>query len=339
MTHKYLAVYKPLIPYASKHNLRLVLANLRDYPGSTRYTESELNSLGSTDPKSQRSMLDARGMEVANFLLWLIKKEKLPPITEAGTGGLGVLAWSWGNTFTMSFLAQAAKLPRDEQDTLGAYLRSVIFFGMSFSTACAHVSATHCELVDSSSHAFGTPHELLEPFMHPLRDPRVPDEQKGAAFERWVSGYYRHAIPPDDTLQSYTFDEVKGLFSENPISDPPPELVATADRLSADQRFEMVDEFVSTRSHFHFLAVDREVYRGIMHDALWNSSVWPKLRVSVLWCDMSVPETALANGWYLPRQLQEDWPQGARKVDVVRFRGANHFVSACLLSFFPLLTR
>lgn len=164
--------------------------------------------------------------------------------------------------------------------------------------------------------------------MHPLRDPQIPPEKKGPAFERWVSGYYNHAIPPDDTLGSYTFDEVKGLFSDNPVSDPPPEHVATAYRFSAEQRAEIVDDFVTTRSHIYYLGVDRSVYRDITHDALWNSAVWPGLRVSVLWCDMSVPDTVLTNAWYVDRQLRENWPQGARKVDIVRFRGANHFVSA-----------
>lgn len=119
-----------MIPYAAERSLRLVLVNLRDYPGSTRYSEAELSALSSTDPKSQRSALDAQGSEIATFLLWFIKKEKIPRLTERGGGGLGLLAWSWGNTIMMSFLAQAAKLPKDIQEILGAYVRSLIFFGM-----------------------------------------------------------------------------------------------------------------------------------------------------------------------------------------------------------------
>ena len=339
VTHCPPAVYKPLIPYAAERNLRLVLVNLRDYPGSPRYTEAELSALGSADPNSQRSALNARGLEIAAFLLWFIKKEKIPRATEGGAGGLGLLAWSWGNTITMSFLAQAAKLPKDSQETLGVYVRSLIFFG-----TCTSLHGRQCRFstscypfLDSSSHAFGVPHELLEQFMHPLRDPQVPPEKKGSAFERWVSGYYKHAIPPDDTLGSLTFDEVKGLFSDDPISDPPPEHLPTADRLPAKRRAEIVDDHVTTRSHIYYLGVDREVYGEVMHDALWHSTVWPGLRVSVLWCDMSVPDTVLTNAWYVARQLRDNWPQGARKVDVVRFRGANHFVSVCLLNFALLL--
>ena len=104
-----------------------------------------------------------------------------------------------------------------------------------------------------------------------------------------------------------------------------------------DSLAEIIDDFVTTRSHICYLGVDRAVYTQVMHDALWSSSVWPSLRVSILWCDKSVPEITFTNAWYVANQLQENWPEGARKVDIVRFHGANHFVShllpcACLLT-------
>ena len=120
---------------------------------------------------------------------------------------------------------------------------------------------------------------------------------------------------------------MKGLFSDKPISNPSPEHLATADRFSEEQRAEIVDDHVLTRSQKYYLSVDGAVYKEIMHDALWHSTVWPGLRVSVLWSDMSIPDTVLTNAWYVARQLRDHWPQGARKVDIVRFRGANHFVS------------
>ena len=45
------AVYKPMIPFAAQHNLRLVLLNMRGYPGSTPYsTEELLSSLEGNKP-------------------------------------------------------------------------------------------------------------------------------------------------------------------------------------------------------------------------------------------------------------------------------------------------
>lgn len=179
--------------------------------------------------------------------------------------------------------------------------------------------------VDSSSHTFGVPPDLTDFIMHPFRDPTVPLNLKGSSFERWVSSYYDNAIPPNAALHIYTSDELKRLLAHNAISDPLPEHVATADRLSAAQRAAVVDESVAARSQMAFVAVDQAVCGQIMQEALWDATVWPNLRVSAIWCDMSIPDTCVA-AWHFARQL-EDWPQGARKVELVRFHGANHFVS------------
>ncbi|KAH9918132.1 uncharacterized protein B0H18DRAFT_680544 [Fomitopsis serialis] len=176
------AIYRPMIPYAAARDVRLVLVNVRDYPGSTPYSPSELAALNSSSLNEQRAMLNERGQEVAAFLLWFIRKECIPQIagsqgdSGAGGGGLALLAWSWGNTITMSFLAQAAKLPKHDQETLGSYLRSLVLF-------------------DSSSHALGVPSDVSDFIMNPLRDPQVPEEQKGCAFERWVSSFTRTRSP------------------------------------------------------------------------------------------------------------------------------------------------
>ena len=169
------------------------------------------------------------------------------------------------------------------------------------------------------------PSNLTDYIVTPLSDPQIPRELKGTSFERWVSGYYDHAILPDADLGTYTFDELKKMLVYSAVGDSSPEHVATIDRLTTAQRADIVDESVTVRSHLDYVAVDRAVYGQIQREALWNATVWPKLRVSALWCDMSVPETCLA-AWYLARQLRT-WPQGAREVELVRFSGANHFVS------------
>ena len=215
-----------------------------------------------------------------------------------------------------------------DKETLGKYLRALIFFGTPTLNRMRTMPADESNSADSSSHGFGVPSDLTDYIVTPLRDPRIPLESKGISFERWVSGYYDHAIPPDADLHTYTYDEMKGLLVYSAVSNPPPEHVATVDRLSTTQRADLVDETVTARSHVAYVAVDRTVHGRILREALWDSTVWPNLRVSSIWCDMSVPDTVLTNAWYVDRQLRENWPQGARKIDIVRFRGANHFVSA-----------
>lgn len=108
--------------------------NLRDYPGSSRFTASELDPLGKSDKESQALLYKARGHELASFLIWFIRNEKIPPlITEEGkaTGGLSLLSWSWGTTMTISMLAHAESLPLEFQELLDKYWRSHIAFGAS----------------------------------------------------------------------------------------------------------------------------------------------------------------------------------------------------------------
>lgn len=144
-------------------------------------------ALRSSDPAEQRRMLNARGVEVAAFLLWLIKTQSIQPIEgdgDGGRGGLGLLAWSWGNTITMSFLAQATKLSKEDQETLRKYLRALIFFGTPTLNCMRKMPADESNYADSSSHGFGVPSDLTDYIVTPLRDPQIPLELKGISFER-----------------------------------------------------------------------------------------------------------------------------------------------------------
>ena len=128
-----------MIPYAAGHNFRLVLLNMRGYPGSTPYDERELDMLEGTpavqgDASPQDMALEARGKEVAEFLRWFIQSENIPAIREEPgngkrLGGVSVLSWSGGNAATFAMFAHAAKLPEETKSLLNAYLRSFIMYG------------------------------------------------------------------------------------------------------------------------------------------------------------------------------------------------------------------
>lgn len=128
-----------MFKYAADHNLRLVTVNNRDYYGSTPFSTSDLEALRSTDLDSQRAVVHARGLEIAAFLLWLIRKENIPrrPLDGQGkrSGGIALLGWSWGNTMTMSFLAQASRLPEEDCSLLNGYMRSFIMYGEAADSA------------------------------------------------------------------------------------------------------------------------------------------------------------------------------------------------------------
>lgn len=122
--------------------MRLVSINLRDYPGSTPYSPDEIAELRSTESKNQASFMRSRGIELAMFLAWYIRKEKIPPRTDPPAdnptteakeirshGGLTVLGWSSGNCMSISLFAHSDTITPDTKIFLDKYIRSCILLG------------------------------------------------------------------------------------------------------------------------------------------------------------------------------------------------------------------
>ena len=94
-----------MIPYAACNNLRLVLINCRDYPGSTLYSAAELEALSSKDPEKQALSLQARGREFTEFIRRFVESENIPPLVKTPdgssvSGGFSLFGWSSGNCQT-----------------------------------------------------------------------------------------------------------------------------------------------------------------------------------------------------------------------------------------------
>lgn len=127
------AGFRPMIPFATQNNIRLIILNLHGYPGSTPYTDEELNRLEG-GLEAREAELQARGLELAEFIRWFISTEEIPPIREGSgedelIGGLSVLSWSGGNGHTLSMFAHADKLPEETRKLFDEYLRSLILYG------------------------------------------------------------------------------------------------------------------------------------------------------------------------------------------------------------------
>ncbi|TFY67242.1 hypothetical protein EVJ58_g1755 [Rhodofomes roseus] len=301
-------IFERLFVHAAAHNMRLVAVNMRDYRGSTPYSASELADLSSADVARQTAAIRARGLELLTFILWLIRTEGIPPLSPAssgnskGGGGIALLGWSWGNKITLSCVAQASHLSPDDVETLGRYMRTLILF-------------------DPSPRAFGAPASSLEESYNPLNDASLSPEAKQRVFPDWVSGYYSHSL---DGFPSLHRDELLAGFARDPIANPPPHQSATLHRMSSDEFARIINADVVARSHLFYELVDGKVYADNTRVALRSTSIWPNVRVVLVWCDMSVSETVLP-AWGLLRQVQEDWPTNGRAIHSVRLKGANHF--------------
>ncbi len=82
-----------LIPIAAPNNFRLVIVNRRDYPGSAKYTDEELQAL----QEGKQEFMEAVGRETLAFLSWYVKNHDIPKLSaDRNTGGIVVLSWSLG---------------------------------------------------------------------------------------------------------------------------------------------------------------------------------------------------------------------------------------------------
>lgn len=123
--------FKPLIPYARQHNIRLVLLNQRDYRNSSPFTPAELETLHTQDKETQKGFIEKRVVELANFLEWFVRKEGIPKVSPSSDdGGLAIITWSSGNHLSIPLLGFAEVVPPSTRDFLNEYLRSIIIYGM-----------------------------------------------------------------------------------------------------------------------------------------------------------------------------------------------------------------
>lgn len=127
-----LAGFLGLFPHAAARNMRIMALNLRDYPGSTPYTPSELELLCSDDAEEQAAAVRSQGHEIAAFLKHIIETESLPPVAGVAgkkAGGIAVMSWSLGNVWAMSLFAHTASLDQDTRTVLLPMLRTWIIYG------------------------------------------------------------------------------------------------------------------------------------------------------------------------------------------------------------------
>ena len=146
-------------------------------------------------------------------------------------------------------------------------------------------------------------------------------------YQHWLSGYYTHSPDTLNSFSSLSLDQFRAGLVVGPalgLSDD--DYRPSTARMTPQEYAEITDPSVTTRAHPLFHAVHPGIYWDNVQAALWDSTTWPHLRLTIVWCDMSPPETVIS-AWYLSKKVKEDWPEGARKVDVVRFQGVNHFVS------------
>ncbi|KAK7056283.1 hypothetical protein VNI00_002836 [Paramarasmius palmivorus] len=175
------AVFKKLLPICLESNIRLVVINRRDYPGSTALTEDELGVFSDTSESLEQNarrvdFTRARGLELITFMDLFIQEHNLPPISEVNgkkIGGVALLGWSLGNASTMPAIAEIANVSESTKVRLNAYLRTLI-------------------MLEPALASLGMP--PLPGGWVPTRDsPNISPSSAGPLLGMLVSAYYDHS--------------------------------------------------------------------------------------------------------------------------------------------------
>ncbi|KZP26746.1 hypothetical protein FIBSPDRAFT_731663 [Athelia psychrophila] len=161
--------FHKLLPLGAKDNIRLVIVNRRDYPGSTPYTDDNLADLNA----GKAVFMERLAAEVAHLLVWFSETHDIPKISADGKkGGFAVMGWSAGAATPLSTFAYPEVVGKEAYAKLEPYYRRLIIY-------------------DAPSLPFGYDHppEGYSPFT----DPDFPTpEAIFNNFSNWVSGYYEH---------------------------------------------------------------------------------------------------------------------------------------------------
>ncbi|OBZ73446.1 hypothetical protein A0H81_06664 [Grifola frondosa] len=306
------ATFRRLIPFAHQNNIRLVLVNRRGYPGTTPFTASELQCIYTADLPAQSDLLRSQGAYVAEFLLWFIRKEGIPPKLDTDgekSGGISVLGWSIGNAPVISFLAHAHELSDADQAVLGAYLRTAIMY-------------------DPPSVTLGLPPPPPSPsgaFYAPGAEMELSMAERLLLCIQWVSTYNKHANLASRDPNGL----VTGPHPPYAALDPLPLLVAMSQEEVAAQT-----DLEAFAAEALFYLIPADVYHSEFIQAYFPSlaekaggagttPALPDVRVRHVWCDMSVWQTVWA-AWGVEKMLQEH-KNGGRDVELVPLKGVNHF--------------
>ncbi|KAJ8695745.1 hypothetical protein PTI98_005674 [Pleurotus ostreatus] len=111
--------FERLHPLAASYNLRTVALNRTEYPGSARYTDTELEELRHGDTK----FLERTAVRIAFFIAAYIRETGIPE-----EGGVVVVGWSIGTVSAMAPFSFPEAIPLETYHLLDRYVRRLVLY-------------------------------------------------------------------------------------------------------------------------------------------------------------------------------------------------------------------
>lgn len=154
--------------HSHQRNLRTVIVNRRDYYGSTKYTDAELDDLN----HGRKVFFDRLAIQMAYFIKHLVD-EGIPKISsDRAGGGVAVMGWSIGAVTMLALFSDAGLLSSSLYKELQCYVKDFIIY-------------------DAPASAFGYTLPDGEQAYRPWNDPEFKTwEERENGFGIWVSSYF-----------------------------------------------------------------------------------------------------------------------------------------------------
>ncbi|KIY44519.1 hypothetical protein FISHEDRAFT_25621, partial [Fistulina hepatica ATCC 64428] len=165
-------IFYKLFPYCASHNIRLVVVNRKEYPGSSKYTDDEIEDLHAC----RQVFLQRLGTEVADFLVWFISAHDIPRIgLHQKSGGIAVVGWSMGAATILPLLAYPELVPAGIRAKLSPYIKDYILYDPPYLALGYSLPADH-----NAYNPLWTDPDCESP------------EERYTNFKLWISSYFKH---------------------------------------------------------------------------------------------------------------------------------------------------
>ncbi|KAK2467226.1 hypothetical protein APHAL10511_000775 [Amanita phalloides] len=284
-------IFKRVQAAAPKKGARFVATNRRNYPGSTPFSEAEINVLINGTKEQKDAFNQDRGHEIAMFIQKLIEKENIPPITADGkSGGVAVLGWSLGTGYADATIAYADTLPSDVRSHLSKYIRSLT-------------------IQEPHEVMFGTMPE--PPFYTPLIDTHIPETDRYAMFAHWISCYFQHG--------DITTKDPKVLSRTVPASVRPSSLC----NMSMDEQKETICTGAEPAYELPYMINFLEQFGDTYHKSFFGDgtrALFPNFRASFIVGEFS-PAFGISTYW----KVEKDAKEAGKPVNLKIIPNGNHF--------------
>jgi len=296
----YNGIFSRIVALAPQRGLRLICLNRRDFPGSTPYGVEEIAPIqNGADPESFKQFRAARGHEIGRFICGVIEQEHLPSVhhkPDGIVGGVALMGWSLGNSFGIATLAHMGTMRPELSALLQEYIHTYV--------------------------AFDAPHFIVGREVPPGVEDSLARKLFGGPapadpYEvgKFLSSYFSHEI-----------DEIRGTYRF--ALEPDPEKASTVSTMSPEEVRSClaVDPPVSE----HWWRLRGALEGGFGEDTqavLFPSGETCQWRPRIRWvyCDQAMWHSVWA-AFRVQSELDRQGADGKRTVEVIRLRGANHFV-------------